>query len=130
MLTEGLLMYLDPNDVAALATALRRPNVAWWTFDLFSPALARRLAKKSANMLDNAPFQFAPADGVGFFEKLGWTLADVEPVLLAAKRFRRLPTTMKLITYIPQPNPRKLGKNAVECGHPPRQSALTPNRRK
>ncbi len=36
--------------------------------------------------------------------------------ILAAKRFRRLPTTMKLITYIPQSNPRKLGKmpwNAV-----------------
>jgi methyltransferase (TIGR00027 family) len=116
VLTEGLLMYLDPEDVAALATALRRPNVAWWAFDLFSPALARRLTKKSASMLDNAPFQFAPAAGVGFFEKLGWTAVDVEPVLLAAKRFRRLPTTMKLVTYIPQPNPRKLGKmpwNAV-----------------
>jgi hypothetical protein len=35
-------------------------------------ALARRLTKKSARMLDNTPFKFAPADGVGYFEKLGW----------------------------------------------------------
>jgi hypothetical protein len=48
--------------------------------------------------------------------KLGWTTVDIEPVLLAAKRFRRLSTTMKIISYISQPNPRQLGKmrrNAV-----------------
>jgi hypothetical protein len=39
-------------------------------------ALERRLTKKSARMLDNTPFKFAPADGVGYFEKLGWVAAD------------------------------------------------------
>jgi methyltransferase (TIGR00027 family) len=116
VLTEGLLMYLDHRDVTALSGSLRRPNVEWWMFDLFSPALARRLTKKSARMLDNAPFKFAPADGVGYFEKLGWTTADVESVLLAANRFHRLPRMMRLLTYVPQPNPRTLGNmpwNAV-----------------
>jgi hypothetical protein len=67
VLTEGLLMYLEDRDVTALSGALKRPNVAWWIFDLFSPTLARRLTKKSARMLDNAPFKFAPADGLGYF---------------------------------------------------------------
>jgi methyltransferase (TIGR00027 family) len=116
VLTEGLLIYLDPHDVDGLSEALKRPEVAWWMFDFFSPALVRRLTKKSASMLDSAPFKFAPADGVGYFENLGWTTLDAESTLLAAKRFHRLPATMWLVTYIPQPNPRKLGNmpwNAV-----------------
>lgn len=79
-------------------------------------AFARRLTKKSARMLDNAPFKFAPADGVGYLEKLGWVTADVESVLLAANQFHRLSRLMRLVTYVPQPNPRKLGNmpwNAV-----------------
>jgi hypothetical protein len=60
-------------------------------------ALARRLTKKSARMLDNTPFKFAPADGVGYFEKLGWVAADVESVLLAANQFHRLPRLMRLV---------------------------------
>jgi len=116
VLTEGLLIYLDPDDVDGLSNALRRPEVTWWMFDFFSPALVRRLTKKSASMLESAPFKFAPSEGVGYFEKLGWTTLDAESTLLAAKRFRRLPATMRLLTYIPQPNPRKLGNmpwNAV-----------------
>lgn len=116
VLTEGLLIYLDPRDVDGLSGALKRREVAWWMFDFFSPALVRRLTKKSAGMLDNAPFKFAPADGVGYFEKLGWTAADIESVLLAANRFHRLPRMMRLAACIPQPNPRKLGNmpwNAV-----------------
>jgi len=116
VLTEGLLIYLDEHDVDGLSEALRRPEVAWWMFDFFSPALVRRLTKKSATMLESAPFKFAPSGGVGYFEKLGWTTLDAESTLLAAKRFHRLPATMRLLTYIPQPNPRKLGNmpwNAV-----------------
>jgi methyltransferase (TIGR00027 family) len=116
VLTEGLLIYLEPRDVDGLSAGLQRPEVAWWMFDLFSPALVRRLIKKSARMLDNAPFKFSPADGVAYFEKLGWTTADVESVLLAARRFHRLPRMMRLVACIPQPNPRKLGSmpwNAV-----------------
>jgi methyltransferase (TIGR00027 family) len=116
VLTEGLLIYLDPRDVDGLSEALRRPEVTWWMFDFFSPALVRRLTKKSASMLESAPFKFAPAEGVAYFENLGWTTLDAESTLLAAKRFHRLPWTMRLVAYIPQPNPRKLGNmpwNAV-----------------
>jgi hypothetical protein len=67
-------------------------------------------------MLDNAPFKFSLADGLAYFEKLGWTPADIESVLLAARRFHRLPRVMRLVVYIPQPNPPKLSNmpwNAV-----------------
>jgi methyltransferase (TIGR00027 family) len=116
VLTEGLLIYLDHRDVDALSTAFKRPEVAWWMLDLFSPGLSRRLTKKSASMLDSAPFKFAPADGVAYFENLGWTTIDVESALSGAYRFHRLPPWMRLVAHLPQPNPRKLGNtlwNAV-----------------
>jgi methyltransferase (TIGR00027 family) len=116
VLTEGLLMYLEHRDVEALSAALQRPEVAWWVFDVFSPGLGRRLTKKFSGMLDNAPFKFAPADGVAYFENLGWTTVEVESLLLAAYRFRRLPPWMRLVAHLPQPNPRKPGNrkwNAV-----------------
>jgi methyltransferase (TIGR00027 family) len=116
VLTEGLLIYLEHRDVDALSAALHRQEVAWWTFDLFSPGLSRRLTKKSASMLDSAPLKFAPADGVAYFENLGWSTVDVESVLAAAYRFNRLPRWMRLVGRLPQPNPRNLGKamwNAV-----------------
>jgi methyltransferase (TIGR00027 family) len=109
VLTEGLLNYLDYRDVDSLSAALRQRNVAWWVFDLFSPALARRLVRKSDRMLDKAPFKFAPADGVAFFEKRGWKTADVESMLSAAHRFKRLPLLMQPITLLPSPNPRRFG---------------------
>jgi methyltransferase (TIGR00027 family) len=116
VLTEGLLIYLEHRDVDALSAAFRRPEVAWWVFDLFSPGLRRRLTKKSASMLDNAPFKFAPANGVAYFENLGWTTIDVESALSGAYRFHRLPQWMRLVAQLPQPNPRNLGNtlwNAV-----------------
>jgi hypothetical protein len=116
VLTEGLLIYLDPHDVDGLSEPLNGLEVALWMFDFFSLALVHRLTKKSASMLESAPFKFARGDGVEYFEKLGWTTLDAESTLLAAKRFPRLPRMLRLVTYIPQPNPRKLGSipwNAV-----------------
>jgi hypothetical protein len=78
VLTEGLLIYLDPHDVDGLSEALNRLEVALWMFDFFSLALVRRLTKKSASMLESAPFKFARGDGVEYFEKLGWTTLDAE----------------------------------------------------
>jgi methyltransferase (TIGR00027 family) len=59
VLTEGLLMYLEERDVVALSEAIKRPEVGWWMLD-----------KKMAGMLQNAPFKFAPDNGLAFFENL------------------------------------------------------------
>ena len=75
VITEGLLVYLPPENVAELAMALRGEAAAkWWISDLGTPLLLKRLSKTWLGRLreGNAPFLFAPADAAAFFNPLGW----------------------------------------------------------
>jgi hypothetical protein len=110
VLTEGLLMYLQDSDVAALSTAFKRPEVAWWMLDFASPGLQKRMNKKTRGLLDSAPFTFAPENGLAYFEDLGWRPVDLESVFTVAHRFDRLPRWMRFLAWLPQPNPRSPGK--------------------
>jgi methyltransferase (TIGR00027 family) len=110
VLTEGLLMYLEDADVTALSEALNRPEVGWWMFDFGGPGLKRLMNKKVDGLLQNAPFIFAPENGLAYFEDLGWRVLESEYLMAAAKRFRRLPIFMWPALWGPQPNPRHPGK--------------------
>ena len=110
VLTEGLLMYLEDSDVVALSEAIKRPEVAWWMVDFAGPGLKRMMNKKMAGMLQNAPFIFAPDNGLAYFEDLGWHVLESESLLAAANRFRRLPIFMRPAAWVPQPNPRHPGR--------------------
>ncbi len=65
-------MYLEDSDVAALSTAFKRPEVARWMLDFAAPGLQKRMNKKTRGLMDSAPFKFAPANGLAYFEDLGW----------------------------------------------------------
>ena len=41
VLTEGLLMYLEDSDIAALSESFTRPEIAWWMLDFAFPGLKR-----------------------------------------------------------------------------------------
>ncbi|QNI07215.1 class I SAM-dependent methyltransferase [Mycobacterium kubicae] len=110
VLTEGLLMYLDERDVVTLSQAIQRPEVTWWMLDFGGPGLKRMMNKKMAGMRQNAPFKFAPENGLAFFERLGWRVLETEALLGAAHRFRRLPFSMRLAAWLPQPDPRHPGR--------------------
>jgi O-methyltransferase involved in polyketide biosynthesis len=75
VITEGLLIYLTADQVAALATDLHACDTfVRWGSDLASPALLRMMGRtwgKTVSM-GNAPFQFGPANGPAFFEPYGW----------------------------------------------------------
>jgi hypothetical protein len=107
VLTEGLSMYLDDHDVVALSKAIKRPEVAWWMLDFAGPGLKKLINKKMAGMLQNAPFKFAPDNGLAYFEDLGWHTIEVESLFAAANRFGRLPLVMRPFAWLPQPNPRR-----------------------
>ena len=116
VLTEGLLVYLDDaqvsdlsRDIAALA------GVRYWILDLASPAILEMMQKGMGANLTNAPMKFAPANGIAFFEALGWRVAQVHSIFHAAVRFRRLPWFLKLFALLPEPNPRKLGRRAGQA---------------
>jgi methyltransferase (TIGR00027 family) len=75
VITEGLLLYLTPEQVAELARELAKPaSFRWWVIDLMSPRLKQMIEKRwgSALAKGNAPFRFAPVEGTAFFEPLGW----------------------------------------------------------
>lgn len=112
VLTEGLLMYLDDADVTALSAAITRPEVHWWMLDFAGPGLKKMMNKKMAGMLQNAPFKFAPENGLAYFESLGWRTVDVQALYLAAHRMRRLPLVMRPLAWLPQPDPRRPGGRA------------------
>ncbi|OBH53296.1 methyltransferase [Mycobacterium colombiense] len=99
VLTEGLSMYLEASDMAALSGAIKRPEVAWWMIDFAFPGLRERINKNVAGISENAPFRFAPENGLAFFEDLGWRAVEAESLLVAGKRFGRLPLWMRPLTW-------------------------------
>jgi methyltransferase (TIGR00027 family) len=109
VLTEGLLMYLEDRDVIALSEAIKRPEVTWWMIDFAFPGLKKMMNKKMAGMLENAPFKFAPENGLAYFENLGWRTVVAESNFEAANRFRRLPMFMRPLAWLPQTDPRHPG---------------------
>lgn len=110
VLTEGLVMYLDDDTVRGLSRDLQRPGIAWWMLDSISPAVLRDFISNMPD-LGQAPMDFAPANGVAFFEELGWRAEDVRSLVVEAKRLHRLPWPLYLIMLLPfpQPDPRHLG---------------------
>ena len=111
VVTEGLLLYLDEAQVRSLAIDLAaRPGIRGWILDLASPALLKMVEKSMGPRLANAPMKFGPANGVAFFEALGWRATQIHSVLRAAARFRRLPWSLKLFAFLPEPNPRNPGR--------------------
>jgi methyltransferase (TIGR00027 family) len=118
VLTEGLLMYLEDRDVIALSEAIKRPEVAWWMLDFAFPGLKKMMNNKLAVMLENAPFKFAPDNGLAYFEDLGWRTVEVESVFKAAHRFHRLPMLMRPLAWLPQSDPRRPGSRPLERSRP------------
>ena len=107
MITEGLLLYLDEQQVRALAQDLHRNEIGGWVADLVAPVVIRKMMRQMPS-LDKAPMKFEPSDGVAFFERQGWTVAAIRSILKEAGRWKRLPTVLRPIAHLPDPNPRKL----------------------
>jgi methyltransferase (TIGR00027 family) len=92
VVTEGLLIYLTPEQVSAFAKDLHQPpSFRWWLIDIASPRLLEIMKKywgRSMQMA-NAPFQFAPAEGTLFFRPFGWEEAEFHSAVVEASRLHR-----------------------------------------
>lgn len=111
VLTEGLLIYLEEPQVRSLAQDLAaRPGIHWWLLDVASPAVLQMMNQQMRTLLTNAPLKFAPANGVAYFEALGWKAEDIRSLMEYATRYKRLPWYLRLFGHLPQPDPRKVGK--------------------
>ncbi len=106
VVSEGLLVYLTPDQVATLAQDLAaQPAFQHWVTDLASPALLQML-KRQMRQLDQAgvPLKFAPEDGPAFFAPLGWHAAEMRSTIHTAAELKRLPFFFRLIATISSPN--------------------------
>jgi methyltransferase (TIGR00027 family) len=112
VLTEGLLGYLDDDAVRGLAGDFAAcPAVRSWVLDIFSPAILHMMQHGMGHHLSAAPLRFAPANGVAFFESLGWNVRELHPLFRAAAHAHRLPGVLRLFALFPDPNPRQLGNS-------------------
>lgn len=91
-ISEGLLIYLDADDVAALARDLHDlARARWWLTDLASPLLLEKFTRNLDRNLraGNAPFRFAPAEGTRFFAPMGWREREFRSTWDESLRLRR-----------------------------------------
>ncbi|KAB8315279.1 class I SAM-dependent methyltransferase [Tolypothrix campylonemoides VB511288] len=92
VITEGLLGYLTPTQVASLAADLHtQSNFRWWIFDLMSPFGLECFQMKYGKYFaaDNAKMQFAPKQGTEFFHQYSWKVAKSHSVWEEAHRLNR-----------------------------------------
>ena len=95
VVSEGLLIYLEEEQVAGLASDLRGArSFGHWLIDLASPLLLEWMTRRYGRGMDSGkvPFRFAPEEGPAFFAPLGWRAKEV---LYTAEEARRLGREMR-----------------------------------
>lgn len=99
VLTEGVIPYLKPEEVEALAIDLRKSTAfSGWIVDYYSPESYeyRRHSKMTATM-KNAPFQFEPSDFFEFFRRVGWETEEARYLAEeGVKLGRPVPVSLRL----------------------------------
>jgi methyltransferase (TIGR00027 family) len=113
VVSEGLIVYLNDDEVAALARDLAASSsFHTWITDLTSPALLKMLQKRIGGQLGKAgsPLKFAPAQGPDFFLPFGWKPKETNSLLHTAAKLGRLNFWMRLFARLPDPAGRKPDK--------------------
>ncbi len=91
VLTEGVVPYLSLEEAASLADDLRALDRArYWIVEYISPQASKyRNRGRMRQLMQNAPFKFAPADWFGFFEAHGWRSREVRYLIDEGYRLHR-----------------------------------------
>jgi methyltransferase (TIGR00027 family) len=92
VVTEGLLIYLTTEQVAALAHDLRAPShFRWWLTDLVSPLvlLQYKMCWYCELGQGNVSLRFAPQEGELFFSHAGWHVVDFRSTMEEATHLHR-----------------------------------------
>lgn len=104
IVSEGLLIYLQPEEVAALAADLaRHSHFERWILEAVSPQVLERMRLTAGPALhqSGSAFLFGPAEGPDFFARYGWSVVDVRGVLKTAVELSRTPIDRKFLHLIP-----------------------------
>lgn len=105
VLSEGLVVYLMPSEVRALGRDLAdAANMHHWVVDIASPGLLDMLKQRMGDLVAQAgaPYLFAPPEGPPFFEQCGWRPMEVKSIVQTARKFDRLPLTLRMLSMLPE----------------------------
>jgi methyltransferase (TIGR00027 family) len=105
IITEGLLIYFTPDEVAELAKDLAAAaGFRHWVMDIASPGLRRILERHIGPFVGagDTRLQFAPVEGPPFFEPYGWKPEEVRGMLKTAARLGRLKFGFRLLALLPE----------------------------
>ena len=100
--TEGLLVYLTPDQVAALAREIHAvPQANWWLVDSLSPGLLRMMQRSLARDFGRSvSMHFAPPEGLRFFARYGWKVGQFLSVGAIARRIGRSPSFFRTVRWM------------------------------
>jgi methyltransferase (TIGR00027 family) len=110
VISEGIIVYLNRDDVSALARDLaRQPSFRGWVVDMCSPGLLKMLQKQLPGLKDaGSPLKFGPEEGPEFFVPSGWKPVEVYSLLHTAAKIKRLPSLlMRFFALFPESNGRQ-----------------------
>jgi methyltransferase (TIGR00027 family) len=102
VLTEGLLVYLSPEQVGELARDLHgQPHFQRWVMDVVGAQMILWRGRWTQELKwANAEFKFAPEEGTAFFEPFGWQEAEYHDLIISAERFNRDPWSLKVMRFL------------------------------
>jgi len=105
ILTEGVIPYLSLEEAASLADDLKTlDHAAYWIVEYISQQASKyRGNRRMRQLMQNAPFKFAPKNWFGFFEEHGWRSREVHYLLDEGDRLHRpmkLPPFLMLLFVI------------------------------
>lgn len=103
VVAEGLIDYLDADQVASLAADLRAvPAFRAWLLAVAHPFTLKTQPRawKRALRAAHAQMKFAPPSGLGFFETHGWVPHEVRSMTDEAQRLRRGGFTLGLFRVL------------------------------
>ena len=111
IISEGLLVYLQPEQVGALATELHvQPAFREWLIDLASPQLLKRMTRTWGKQVHEggAPFVFGPAEDTAFFLPYGWREKEYRSLWDEALRLNRTMKGAKFWSFLGRFYPKKV----------------------
>jgi len=106
VVSEGLLLYFTPGEVAALASDLALgKHFQSWIVDLASTIQLILLQRGIGRQLSEAKagFKFGPPEGADFFKPYGWEPVEVRGMLQTAAELKRAPE--EFLALLPEPDP-------------------------
>lgn len=109
VITEGLLIYLEQDDVAALAQDLHAmAHFGRWIADVLTQELLEWLLKKQFKTFATGSVQmhFAPPGGIAYFEQFGWRAQTVRRITVESRRLNRQMPRQSLYRLLAMLSPR------------------------